>query len=215
LVIKVILIRLSIFGGDTMGVAKRVAKEAMERIKKFEKMNPTFNAFEMKKFSKEVLTSDKSLQEKRTIMIQKANELNKALEGHSTCRSGCSNCCSQATLIYEFEAQRIADALGLKMNKLPYREQSEWLKAAAEWIGVECFFLIDKKCSIYNIRPMVCQTHNSFDLDIEKCKPPLITKVNQYDPDRLEQPYMLLNLQHNPKLIWGEIKEFFWKGDTK
>lgn len=196
-----------------MGVAKRAAKEAMERIKKFEKLNPTFNAVEMKKFSTEVLTSDKSIQEKRTILIQKADDLNKALEGHSTCRSGCSNCCSQATLIYEFEAQRIADALGLEINKLPYREQSKWLEAAAKWIGVECFFLIDNKCAIYNIRPMVCRTHNSFDLDVEKCKPPLSTKVNQYNPDRLENPYMFLNLNDDPYLVWGEIKEFFWKGN--
>jgi len=76
------------------------------------------------------------------------------------CHEGCSNCCSQrvrasvpevlavaAFIRVNFEPDRIACIL----EQLPMRSRG--------WHGERCALLKDGRCSVYEVRPLVCQGH--------------------------------------------------------
>lgn len=89
---------------------------------------------------------------------------------NATCAPGCSACCNLLTLIGPTEGILIAETLlgdpATLMRALPkLREQALALDAAgtnkAKWWAQQraCPFLVDHRCSIYEVRPSCCRYH--------------------------------------------------------
>ena len=46
-----------------------------------------------------------------------------------------------------------------------------------EFLGQPCPFLVDNACSVYDVRPLVCRSHFSFDATAHWCAPERSTTV--------------------------------------
>ena len=83
------------------------------------------------------------------------------------CRSGCSHCCRQMLIVLgEDEVSLIAARLAsmpenTRVGLLTNLEHGR--KTGEE--DTPCVFLLDNKCSIYDIRPIACRTYHSTSVD--------------------------------------------------
>ena len=160
-----------------------------------------------------IVGENANVKSKRKKIITIATRVTDALSPYVACRVGCSDCCHMNTMIYEHEAIRLAEVTRRKMVRLAYRPINEVFAHGAKFNGKPCPFLREDRCSVYEDRPLVCRTHHSLldnptscNMDIPSAKqirPPM------YDPDLLEEPYIALNVKHNPAEPWGNIAEFF------
>jgi Fe-S-cluster containining protein len=86
------------------------------------------------------------------------------------CRAGCSFCCHLRVMVYPHEAIALFRYLSSRMSK----EQVDGVRARlfenTTHIrnGAACAFLIDGKCSAYEVRPAACSGHHS--LSRERCE---------------------------------------------
>ncbi len=142
-----------------------------------------------------------------------ANKLNEALRPHYTCRKGCCSCCSMNTLIYRYEAVRLAEVTNRKMIELPFRSYHKVLSAGKLVYGKQCVFVVDGLCSVYEHRPMVCRLHHSFNASSKDCTVTgdisEVFHLAMFDPDYIETPYHHIVRTSMPKEPWGGIREFF------
>lgn len=145
-------------------------------------------------------------------LVALAEKLNDALRPQALCRAGCSHCCSLTTLIYRHEAVAIAEVSGYRMYDLPARPYDIALKLANRYFGTPCPFLIDQRCSVYEVRPLVCRLHHALNDDLAACDSsvPLQAraKLLSYDVDVVEMPYHLL-VRSRGREPWGAIQQFF------
>src|ERR1700688_632020 len=97
--------------------------------------------------------------------------LGKAMDGISPCRSGCSHCCKMALNITPLEAEAISKATGRPLAPVS-EEQFKTLDedAIRRLEGSPCPFLVDDRCSVYEVRPFACRVHYSMDRDNLLCK---------------------------------------------
>jgi Fe-S-cluster containining protein len=109
--------------------------------------------------------------------------LNQAMESFQdagiACRAGCTFCCHLRVMVYPHEAialfrylgSRIpeAEAAGIRQRLL---ENATHLRAHGEAnpaaTGLACAFLVDEKCSAYDVRPSACAGYHS--LSRERCE---------------------------------------------
>ncbi len=110
-----------------------------------------------------------------------------AAQGISACSKpqedgDCSHCCYMGVLVAEADARVIAQATGARMvEPAPDRvlsaeamaqrtpeEHAAW--AVDKFKHVPCTFLKDKRCSIYEHRPIACRLHLSVDRDNLMCR---------------------------------------------
>ena len=106
-----------------------------------------------------------------------------------TCKSGCDYCCHLRVKCYGYEAEIIADYIDVlpeKTSKLLKSNIKEGLKKLPSnlsdliSINFKCPFLIDKKCSIYEVRPLGCRFYHSTNVQV--C-------IDSYiDPSKLRIP---------------------------
>jgi len=160
-----------------------------------------------------IVRENANVKSKRKKIITIATRVTDALSPYVACRVGCSDCCHMNTMIYEHEAIRLAEVTRRKMVRLAYRPINEVFAHGAKFNGKPCPFLREDRCSVYQDRPLVCRTHHSLldnptscNMDIPPAKQ---TRPPMYDPDLLEEPYIALNVKHNPTEPWGNIAEFF------
>ena len=160
-----------------------------------------------------IVGENASAKSKRRKVITIATRVTDALSPYVACRIGCSDCCHMNTMIYEHEAIRLAEVTGRKMVRLAYRPINEVFAHGAKFNGKPCPFLREDRCSVYEDRPLVCRTHHSLLDNPTSCNmdipPTKQTRPPMYDPDLLEEPYIALNVKHNPAEPWGNIAEFF------
>jgi uncharacterized protein len=150
---------------------------------------------------------------KLTKLTELANKFNEALRPHYTCRKGCYSCCSMTTLIYRYEAVRLADVTSRKMVELPFRPYHEVLSAGNLVYGKQCAFVANGLCSVYEHRPMICRLHHSFNTSNNDCIISVersgIFRLAMIDPDYIEMPYHYVVRSSMRKEPWGAITEFF------
>lgn len=160
-----------------------------------------------------ILTMNASFRAKRSKLVRLANEVNRALQPQTACQNGCSYCCSMVTYIYRYEALQLAEVSGRHCVDLPFRPHQTVIATGEALVGKVCPFLVARRCSVYENRPMICRLHHSLNEDPEDCdlSVPLSAKkmVAMYDPDFVEVPYHQLVRSHYPKEPWGAITEFF------
>lgn len=162
-----------------------------------------------------ILGMNASLSVRYARLVTLADRINTALTPLVACYKGCHHCCALTTLIYRFEAVRLAEASGRKMVEVPYRPEHEVTAMAEKQPRQQCPFVVAGTCSVYADRPMICRLHHSLGRAPGRCLP-LPTGEAQprtmYDPDLVELPYHLLVRMIRPKEPWGAITEFFPPG---
>ena len=146
-------------------------------------------------------------------LTELATKVDLALRPHYSCGRGCSHCCSMITLIYRYEAVRLAEVTGREMIELPFRPHDQVLLAGMLVNGKQCAFVVDGCCSVYEHRPMICRLHHSFNKDPRDCEvscdPTLKRPIVQFNPDYVEVPYHNVVRFNYPREPWGAITEFF------
>lgn len=160
-----------------------------------------------------IQTSNANFQSKESKLVGLADKVNQAVQPHAACHKGCSHCCSMVTLIYRYEAVRLAQVSGRMMVDLPFRPHDAVLLAGAKVNGKLCPFVVGGCCSVYEQRPMICRLHHSLNDDPKDCIVSLeargMAPVSMYDPDYVEVPYHELVRSRTPAEPWGAITEFF------
>lgn len=153
-----------------------------------------------------------SLESKRQKLMRLADRFHKAVAPRTACRSRCSACCHLPTMLYEQEAAALSKASGRTMASLPPRPPHEALAAAKPFFGIPCPFLKGERCSVYEVRPLICRLHHSLNEGPEACdttRPAEQRIVASYDVDLVEAPYHALVRAEAPMEPWGAIHEFF------
>lgn len=126
------------------------------------------NALERK--STLIAQENASIATKRRKIFELADEFNRVLQPHTAFQNGCSHCCSLPTLIYRFEAERLAKASGRRLTPMSFRPREVVVNAARRFYGQPCPFLVNNHCSVYNDRPLICRLHHSLNDDATECK---------------------------------------------
>ena len=76
---------------------------------------------------------------------------------HICCKKGCSDCCEQGDYpISELELKYLMLGFSSLDYELKFKIQKKFSEIKK---GGECPFLIDKICSIYSHRPIICRVH--------------------------------------------------------
>ncbi|WP_061250001.1 YkgJ family cysteine cluster protein [Leptospira alstonii] len=79
------------------------------------------------------------------------------------CRSGCSACCkNQSISLSEFEVAGISYYICELLDKEMQKRITDKLERYTSKT-MECPFLIDERCSVYQFRPLVCRTFHVLD----------------------------------------------------
>lgn len=144
-------------------------------------------------------------------MIAIADEMASFVAPWSGCKKGCGHCCHQAVAISSWEAERIAEATGKTISYFePHPIDGTLQKVLMEKFTKEpCPFLVDSQCSIYDVRPLVCNMHFSLADDDFPCD--IINnqgaRVPYYNFQELHFLTMLMFMSADCK--YGDIREFF------
>ena len=175
--------------------------------------NPWMSPDSIARDTRRIMQMNANVGSKRQRLIELAGRVNAAVQPHTACRTGCSYCCSMPTMIFQHEAERLADASGRPAVPVRFRSHDHALLAALRFYGQACPFLDEGRCTVYAARPIICRLHHSLNASPANCDcsiPPAERKgVAQYDPDYVETPYRLLSIRANPRESWGAIQEFF------
>lgn len=100
-------------------------------------------------------------------IFQLIDEFSAAAAPYAACKSGCAGCCKNNVAITSIEAERLATYSGRTAASLTKPIEH----APAEFSGIPCPFLVDERCSVYEVRPFACRAHRSFDADSYWCQP--------------------------------------------
>lgn len=155
---------------------------------------------------------NESFEGKRLQFIRLADRFHKAVSPHTACRSRCSACCHLPTMLYEHEAAELSKASGRILATPPPRSRRMALAAAKQFFGMPCPFLKQERCSVYEVRPLICRLHHSLNDRPDACNTALPTeerRVANYDVDLIETPYHALVQAEAPLEPWGCMQEFF------
>lgn len=154
-----------------------------------------------------------SVASRRVQLMHLADRFNAALAPHTACREGCSHCCHMPTMIYTHEAEQLAAASGRSLAQPPLQRFDRTVESAKSYYGVACPFLISDRCSVYEVRPLICRLHHSLNDNPDDCsvEVPLAQRIPiaSYDVDVIEVPYHELMTEKRPAEVWACIHEFF------
>ncbi len=89
-------------------------------------------------------------------------------DGSFSCKEGCSKCCYVDLSIFEVEAARIS-AWFVGLNEFEKNTLLSSWKKSKEVLGknangkehTNCAFLVDERCSVYEVRPLICRTQGA------------------------------------------------------
>ncbi len=185
---------------------------AGERLVRLISVEPWLHPAVMEDETTKIVSMNASFRVRHSRLEQLADRVNAAIAPLAACRKGCHYCCSMVTLIYRFEAVRLATITGRKMVELPYRSHDQVIQINRLRPQQQCVFVNDGNCAVYEHRPMICRLHHSLANDAEPCRtmvPGHTNGVMMYDPDFVEVPYHELVRATRPREPWGAITEFF------
>jgi Fe-S-cluster containining protein len=129
----------------------------------------------------------------------------------AACARGCGHCCHVSVPITEFEAQMIAEGIGVKAQVVKQSKRPDISQFGSH---TPCPFLANGECSIYEVRPLTCRMHMNFDQDNYWClhenwqKPE--AEIPRPNIQPLEQAYHMLPAKTKP--IVADIRDFFPRG---
>lgn len=162
---------------------------------------------------KHVMDSDATGAAKRRRIIQILDAANHALAPHAACKTGCGHCCNIAVEITQREAAAIGAVAHISPKVLPVldSETSDRLHQGIDlYRDVPCPFLLDQRCSVYEVRPATCRAHHSLNEDNEQCKMSTPSQESSVPSFNLKAPlYALAFLAFKAGESVGDIREYF------
>jgi Fe-S-cluster containining protein len=132
------------------------------------------------------------------VMVKDAGKI---IAKYTPCAVGCSACCHQAIVITKSEAVRIGEAVGRAPNIAPTYTRETAESGALSAIQAEdvnlytakpCPFLLDNKCSVYDVRPMICRLHHSMHVDSRPCQHDAVHDVPAMNFSQLERAFVAM-----------------------
>jgi Fe-S-cluster containining protein len=133
---------------------------------------------------------------------------------YAACARGCGHCRHVHVPIADFEAQFIADRIGVKARPLQRSIPHNRLEYSSQ---TPCPFLQAGECSIYEARPLTCRMHLNFDVDAFWC-----LHENWNHPDaHIPRPDItpLMDAYHalagKARPVVADIRDFFPQGKHK
>ena len=132
----------------------------------------------MKSVPKEMFAKEAALPEKlrnlnasKSVKLHKiyqlADEFSKLMTPYIACANGCSHCCHDGVEISSLEAASISNFSGRAARPI----QKSILRTDKPYRGSPCPFLVEDSCSVYEVRPLVCRNHASYDATNTACLP--------------------------------------------
>jgi Fe-S-cluster containining protein len=146
-------------------------------------------------------------------VLRTADEILDHAGQYAACARGCGHCCHVHVPIADFEAQFIADRIGIKPMALERSIPHNRMEYSGQ---TPCPFLENGECSIYEARPLTCRMHLNFDVDPYWClhenwnKPEAV--IPRPDISPLMEAYYLLAGKAKP--VVADIRDFFPHGKT-
>lgn len=115
------------------------------------------------------------MKEKYFALMDVSHKMSKRIAPNSACTKGCHHCCHMAVTITGFEAEMLGSIIGVKPKEVSlddvlketFEETQDSL--ISEWMGVDCVFMKDGKCSIYAYRPFACRNYFNISNDATLC----------------------------------------------
>lgn len=90
-----------------------------------------------------------------------AAKLSSRYARHLACRAGCSGCCHHHLSVFGVEAAAVREAIEAlpEAARVVIEQQArDVIRREAEGQPVACPLLLDNRCSIYALRPLICRT---------------------------------------------------------
>ncbi|WP_083868373.1 YkgJ family cysteine cluster protein [Dyella ginsengisoli] len=100
---------------------------------------------------------------KLRVLHREMDLINLAVAPYTACRAECASCCHYNVEIFPIEAELIERRTGRGRNKS--------LGLPQDFHGTPCPFLAGGRCSIYEVRPMVCRKHVALTKTAYWCHP--------------------------------------------
>lgn len=160
-----------------------------------------------------VMNENSSFSSKRRKLIMMVDELGAAIHKHSACRAGCSHCCHTAVMIYQTEAEEIALYTCRTVRRQEFRmpQDIKDLGMQTKYIRTPCPFLVEGRCSVYEVRPYACRQQHSLNPTPDQCDtyrhPSNESNVAHFNIKYLELAMAHVMLSKTVPL--GDIREFF------
>lgn len=108
-------------------------------------------------------------------VYQLADEFSRLMAPFIACTNGCSHCCHHGVEITSLEATNISNFSGRAARSL----RKSIIRKDKPYQGSPCPFLVQDSCSVYEVRPLVCRNHASYDVTNTACLP---THMNEERP---------------------------------
>jgi hypothetical protein len=124
-------------------------------------------------FAKETALPEKlrNLNASKSVKLRKvyqlADEFSRLMAPYIACANGCSHCCHHGVEISSLEATSISNFSGRAARPI----QKSILRTDKPYRGSPCPFLVEDSCSVYEVRPLVCRNHASYDATNTACLP--------------------------------------------
>lgn len=93
-----------------------------------------------------------------TLQENASGFFDKVIEKNSSqmeCKAGCSKCCYTDISVFDIEADLVRDWFDQKTPEHKVEIKTLWANKVQDGA---CQFLYDEKCSIYEVRPIICRT---------------------------------------------------------
>lgn len=133
---------------------------------------------------------------------------------YSACVEGCSACCHQAITITEPEAALIGKTIGRAPALVPPVTRDQFmsgeirdrrLEEVKQYTGKPCPFLVNDRCSVYAVRPVICRLHHSMHSDNSLCQHDEVHEVPAIDFRALEGAFVITQQSYTA----ADIRDFF------
>lgn len=159
-----------------------------------------------------ILEMDVAPATQRSMLRGVAEVVSTMISPHVSCGAGCDHCCHMACTISIHEAKIIGARIGVDPKpvkiELTAHTRSDMVD---KYTGVPCPFLKEKKCSIYDIRPLSCRTYFNLSAYPEICdvvKHPG-NEVPALDLSPIWMADVLINATPSAPFVYGDIREYF------
>lgn len=97
--------------------------------------------------------------------------ITKRVTPNSACRNKCSHCCYQPVFISLPEMLVISEYTHLPgLGDVSIVDVGSIYATQSRYLDIKCPFLIDSRCSIYKVRPLLCRVYFNLSDTPELCK---------------------------------------------
>lgn len=164
---------------------------------------------------KEIATVNAPMRAKFFALMDVSKHVGKRVGPNSACKKGCHHCCHMSVTLMGYEAAMLGSLIGVEPKEVPLEDVLKGTKEETEkflvdkWIGVDCVFLKDGQCSIYDYRPFACRNYYNLSDDPSLCD---LTKGRQDVPAMDLSAFWGVAAVSFGETGLGDIRDFFPDG---